>query len=272
MSKGMALQRLQTPWKMMTIWWKEIFGKAIPLFMKIMVEDEKMVKKDNQGNFINVFIRKAEIGGSIGDIELEPDEKLPVTDEQQADIIIQLFQLNNQEIQSALLDPENLPFIAKAVKLPQFRLPGEDDRQKQYEEINELINSTPVPQPIDQNQIVEAQQTGIPPQPVELPSVMIDPDVDNHDIEAAICRSWLISSAGRLCKVENPNGYKNVLLHMKAHKAEAANQQMLQMQMQMQQQTMEQANSGQVSGNSNPAKPKQPENVTGESNARSPIA
>lgn len=225
-SKGMALQRLQTPWRMMLIWWKKIFGKAIPMYMKCIKDmgvDEKIVKKTDRGNFINVFIRQAELDGRIGDIELEADDRLPITDEQQADMIMQLFQLNNQEITAALMDPENLPFIAKVIKIPQFRLPGEDDRQKQYEEINELINTAPIPptqQDIALYQQAKAANPNAAQQPQEEPSVQIDVDVDNHSIEAGICKEWLISSAGRLAKVENPDGYKNVLLHMKAHLSE----------------------------------------------------
>ncbi len=105
-------------------------------------------------------------------------------------------------------------------------MPGAADRQKQYEEIVELINSPPIPpdpQEVQQYQQVAAQsqQRGQPPPPPpqEKSSVEIDPDVDNHQIEAAICKSWLISAAGQLAKKENPDGYKNVLLHMKAHLA-----------------------------------------------------
>jgi len=263
MAKGMALQRLQTPWKMMTIWWKEIFGKVIPLYMKNMVEDEKTVEKDTQGNFINVFIRKAETDGKIGNIELEPDEKLPITDAQQADIIMQLFTLNNEEIQAALLDPENLPYIAKVIKIPNFKLPGADDRQKQYEEITELVNSVPIVQPPTPKEMMIAEQTGQELVPNEQSSFPIDSDVDNHEVEAGICRSWLVSSAGRLAKVENRDGYKNVLLHMKAHIMIVQQQMLAQAQMQAEQET---------SGKAPAKKPKQSEKVTGESNARNPIA
>src|SRR5260370_27053450 len=169
MSKGMALERLQTPWRMMAIWWKKIFGKAIPMYIKIKREkeksDERMVKKDENGNFINVFIRQAELDGKIGLIELEPDEKLPISDEQQADAIMNLFQINNQEVTSALMDPDNLPYISKVIKIPEFKIPGAEDRQKQYEEILELVNSSsipPAPQEIEQFQI--AQQQGQPAQ------------------------------------------------------------------------------------------------------------
>ncbi len=282
MSKGMAMQRLQTPWRMMTIWWKTIFAKVIPMYMKNMTDDERIVEKDEQGNFINVFIRKAEIDGRIGSIELEPDEKLPVTDEQQADMIMQLFTLNNDEITKALMDPDNLPYIAKVIKIPEFKLPGEDDRQKQYEEIVLLINETPIPpsqEEIQQFQQVSQQavqtQQPPPPPPQEKPSVEIDVDVDNHAIEAAICKSWLISSAGRLAKQENPNGYHNVLLHMKAHMA-IVNQQMQAQQLHDDQLQLagvkDKQKTSDVSGKPNPSKPAQPEKVTGERNAKKPIS
>ena len=57
MSRAQALQRLQTPWKMLTIWWKTIFGKVIPMYMKDMVEDERIVEKNDSGKYVNVFIR-----------------------------------------------------------------------------------------------------------------------------------------------------------------------------------------------------------------------
>jgi hypothetical protein len=283
MSKGMALQRLQTPWRMMTIWWKSIFGKVIPMYMKNMVNDERVVEKNDMGKFINVFIRKAELDGKIGSIELEPDEKLPVSDEQQADIIMQLMQLNNQEITSALMDPENLPYISKIIKIPQFHLPGEEDREKQFEEIDELINSTPIPPDPQSIQLYQqAAATGHPGavKPEEQPSVEIDQDVDNHQVEASICKSWLISSAGRLAKQENPNGYRNVLLHMKAHLAVVTQQNQAQLlhddQLRLagvkdKQKTSDVAES--KTGNQPPAeKPKQSEKVSGERNAKSPIS
>src|SRR5712664_613438 len=277
MSKGMALQRLQTPWRMMTIWWKKVFGKVIPMYIVNLHEDERIVEKDEQGNFINVFIRKAELDGKIGSIELEPDEKLPITDEQQADMIMQLFQLNNQEITSALMDPDNIPYISKVVKIPQFKLPGGDDREKQYEEITELINAAPIPpDPQELQQALQSAQQGQQVQPPqEKSSVEIDVDVDNHQIEAMICKAWLVSPAGRLAKREKPNGYKNVLLHMKAHMM-IVNQQMQAQQLHEDQLRLagvkDKQKTSDVPGSANPAKPKQPEKVSGERNARSPIA
>jgi hypothetical protein len=234
MSRNQALQRLQTSWKMLLYWWKNVFGKAIPLYIKEMRDDEKQVKKDEFGNFINVFVRKAELEGKIGSVELEANENLPMTWNQQKDAIMELFQINNDQINQTLGSAENMPYLKRAIGLDSYIIPGEDDRQKQYEEIQLLVNSEPIQMPPDPMMEQQAMQMGQPPPPPqELPSVDIDFDVDNHALEADICRRWLVCDAGRLCKTENPNGYKNVLLHMKAHKDADAQMQMQQAQQQM---------------------------------------
>lgn len=215
MSKNQAMQRLQTPWKMLNIWWKNIFGKVIPAYIKDVKEDEHFVDKDASGNFVNVFVRRAEIGGKIGSVELESSDQLPSTWAQKKDVIMQLLQGGNPDMMMALMSPENLPLLQQALGLDDFDIPGSDDRQKQYEEIKMLLASEPLPDVLAfTNQSGQVQDPNNPP---EAPSVDIDPLVDNHQIEADICKRWAVSDAGRLAKVENPNGYKNVLLHMKRH-------------------------------------------------------
>jgi hypothetical protein len=233
MSRSQALQRLQTTWKMLTMWWKDIFGKVIPLYIAEVKDDEKQVKKDEFGNFVNVFIRKAELEGKIGSVELEANENLPITWNQQKDTIMELFQLNNDMVMQTLGSPENLPYLKRAIGLTDYIVPGEDDRQKQYEEIQLLVNSEPIQMPPDPMMMEQAMMMGMPPPPpIELPSIEADFDVDNHLLEADICRRWLVSDAGRLAKLENPAGYKNVLLHMKMHKDIDAQMQMQAMMMQ----------------------------------------
>lgn len=218
MSKNQAMQRLQTPWKTFGVWQKELFGKAIPAYMKEMVEDERFVKLDNTGNYINVFIRKAELEGKIGDIELEAAENLPITWMQKKDTLMQFMQAANPVVMEALISPENLPVVAEAVGLGNLELPGEDDRQKQLEEITQLVNSTPFNM-MGVDELAE-------------PSVNIEPDVDDHLIHIQLCRNWLKSETGRMAKVENVEGYKNVLLHLKQH--------IMFVQMQQQMQAMQQ--------------------------------
>lgn len=203
MSRAQALQRLQNVWKIFTSWWKEIFGKVIPMYIKQVQEDERDVQQDDQGNFINVYIRKAELEGKIGKVELEANENLPLTWSQQKDVIMQLLQAGNPEVLAILGSPENLPVIRDAIGLVDFFVPGEADREKQYDEIKLLLNSEPIP-------------TGDMMNP-EQASVEIDPTYDDHSIEFDIVRKWVVSEAGRQAKIDNEAGYRNVLLHGKMH-------------------------------------------------------
>ena len=204
MSRAQALQRLQNTWKVFTLWWKEIFGKVIPAYIQEVKEDERNVERDSDGNFINTFIRKSELEGKIGRVELEANENLPLTWSQQKDIIMQLLTAANPEILAVLASPENLPQIRQAIGLTDFYVPGEDDRNHQYDEIKLLLNSEPMPNPMD-------------PMNPEAPSVDIDPMMENHQIEFEICRKWAISPAGQQAKTDNEAGYRNVLLHAKQH-------------------------------------------------------
>lgn len=265
MSRTASLQRLQTPWRMFTIWWKEIFGKVIPAYMKCIKDDERFVKrKDDGSGYINVYIRKSELAGKIGNVELEASEQIPISDEQKADIIMKLMELNNQEILLAFTSPENLPMLRKLVKIPEFRLPGEDDRTKQYEEIKMLLQNQPQPLPPAPKDLLAAA-SGIPIQPQFAPSVTIDPLVDDHAIQAQICKSWAVSEAGRLAKIENPPGYQNVLLHMQQHMQQLVTQ--MQMQMAQQQTTDQNGQNNQTS----PEKPKGDTQVDEVSDARTPV-
>lgn len=225
MSRAQALQRLQNTWKTLTSWWKNIFSVAIPMFIKEVKED-KDVTKNEFGSFINVFIRKSDLEGNIGKIELEANENLPLTWSQQKDAIMQLLEMNNEKILETLGSPENLPYLRKAIGLTDYVIPGEDDRNKQYEEIIELINSEAFTMP------GEMDPMGQPMPETEIPSVEIEADVDDHNIHIEVCRKWLVSDIGRFNKTENPTGYKNVLLHMKMHK-DYIMQQMMAQQMQM---------------------------------------
>ncbi len=204
MSRAQAMQRLQNTWKIFIVWWKTIYGKVVPMYIKEAKDDEHDVQQDKDGNFINVFIRKAELEGKIGKIELEANENLPLTWNQTKDIIMNLMQGQNPLIQAFLSSPENLPILREAIGLTDFYVPGEDDREKQYDEIKLLLNSEPIPSS-DGN---------------EESSIPIDPDYDNHAIEFEICRKWAVSEAGRQAKTDNQNGYRNVLLHGKMHQQE----------------------------------------------------
>ena len=219
MSRSQSLQRLQTPWKMLCFWWKDIFGKLIPAYIKDMQEDEHFVKKEGS-SFINVFIRKAEVQGKLGNIELEASEQLPITLAQKKDTLMALLGLNLQTIIEAVTTPENAEILREVTGLTDFSIPGREDREKQYDEIQELIKSAPTPQPPPIDPMTggpSVDAMGNPMQETELSSIQPELLVDNHAIQAEICRNWLVSLPGRQTKIDNEAAYRNVLLHLQAH-------------------------------------------------------
>jgi hypothetical protein len=221
MSRSQALQRLQNIWKTRTIWWKNMFGKAIPMYIKEVAKQggEKDVKLNSDGKFINILINKAELEGKIGRVELEANENLPLTFNQIKDVIEKLLTAQIPEMQAIMADPENIPKIKEYLGLVDISVPGEDDRTKQYDEIKLLLDSSPIPSGVD--------EMG---QPVEAASVEIDPIYDDHEIHFKIVKKWVTSEVGQQTKVSNEEGYKNVLLHGQMH--------LQQIQMNMQMQTM----------------------------------
>lgn len=217
MSRAQSLQRLQNTWKMFTSWHKNIYGKVIPAYIKEMTTDERFVKLDN-GNFVNVVIRKAELEGKLGSIELEANENLPIAWNARKDVIMQLMEANNPQILQMLATPENLPLIYDAIGINDFQIPGEDARNKQYDEIKILLATEPLTMPNDPEEIQIGEMMGQPqPAEIEFPSVAVD-EFDDHQVELAICIKWINSPAGQLAKQENPAGYKNVILHAREHK------------------------------------------------------
>lgn len=245
MSRAQALQRVQNIWKLFTSWWKEVQGKAIPMFINNMKADEKDVQKQPNGSFINVFIRMSELHGKIGKVELEAADSLPLTWTQIKDTVMKAIETQNPLLLQMFAAPENIPVLRDAIGLTNFYIPGEDDRNKQNDEIQELLQSEPIQNP-DFN----------PTDPTAgefEPSVPIDVTYDNHQIQFDIVRCWVVSEAGRLAKIENEAGYQNVLLHGQLH--------YLEMQKQM---IVQQSSANNASGKENPEKPKGTKEISGE--------
>lgn len=258
MSRAQALQRLQNTWKLFTTTWKRMFSKVVPMYIKETQDegDDRDVQLDDDGNFINVMIRKADLAGKLGKIELEANENLPMTWAQRKDLLMKLLELQNPQILALLNAPENAGLIHEALGLVDWYMPGEDDIVKQYDEIKILLNSEPFPNP--QPNPADAIM-GAP----ELASVPVDPDYDNHAVEFEIVRKWAVSPVGQEAKITNPTGYKNVLLHGKEHLGIIQQQQM---QQQMQAQASPDGKGAAPSEKPNPKKQEAP--VQGENNVQ----
>lgn len=211
MSRSSALQRLSTIWNILQYWWADVMGKSTKSFAEHMIEDEKFVKKQGT-NFLNIWIRKIELQGNIGDILPEVSETLPISWTQKRDILFRLMDMKDPMIGGVLSHPENASLVASLIGVPELYIPGDDDRNKQLREIAIMITQAPImpPPPMPGQDMM-----GPPPKPMS--SVPVTPELDNHPVEAEVCRSWLKSEVGQEMKTQNPPAYLNVLAHLGEH-------------------------------------------------------
>ena len=122
--------------------------------------------------------------------------------------------------------PDNLKLIKQLSGLKDLFIPGAEARDKQQDEIDQLLQESPIPDETQMPQYVQAAQQSTaqgqqPPEPPMTSSVPIDPVWDYHPDEYAKCQQWLSSPE---CRQEirkgNVQGVQNVKLHGAAHKAQ----------------------------------------------------
>lgn len=198
MSRNQALQRLSNIWKVVTYWYAESMGKAVVLFHENMLEDEKYVQK-NGDRFETVWIRKSDLVGKVGQVEPEVSNNFPSSQAQKRDLLIEILQMQSEEINTAIFTNENSTIIQQLLGFPEFYIPGSDDRAKQLEEIQQLLLS----QPLD--------PAG------EMPSIQVDQQLDDHELEFECCAAWMKSDVGRDARLNNPAGFANVRSHALMH-------------------------------------------------------
>jgi hypothetical protein len=211
MSRQMALQRLSITWSLLTLWWITMIDKCVRLFIENMVEDERFVTKgqvqdgsnssSNPNNYINVWIRRSEMVGKVGDVEPEGSESFPISIPQKQELLIKLLGMNNEFLNTAIFDPENRKLVADVLAYPEMYIPGEDQRIKQAREIQRMLKGEPVP---------------------------INPVVDNEEIHIAATKNFLASGIGIDLEKSNPQVYQLIMQHLQMHEQSLAQKTMKQ--------------------------------------------
>ena len=214
-SRAMALQRLNLNWLNVKMWWSDVMSKAVRSFAVHMKDDEKFVEKKG-GSFMNVWIKRAQMTGKVGQVEPDVSEAFPISWAQKRDIIMNLISMKDPMVDSIISHPENSGTVATIVGFPELYIPGDDARNKQLWEISLLIQAQPTPTGIpDPTQPGhEALQPSIPVEAWEI-----------HPVESETCKAWLMSEVGIDAKVNNPGGYMNVVAHMQMHDFQIAQHQ-----------------------------------------------
>jgi hypothetical protein len=130
-------------------------------------------------------------------------------------VLLQLINMKDPQVGEIIMHPENASFVAELIGMPDLYIPGDDSRNKQLYEIAIMLQAQPTDMGINPMTGQEQFQSSVP----------IDPDVDNHGVEAEVCLAWLNGDVGIATKEQNPAAWMNVRAHFMEH------QQVIQMQM-----------------------------------------
>src|SRR5271166_2139376 len=235
LARDQALGRLGLVWRRLKQFYGDVMLLGVESFRKNRPEDVDVPLLGPDGMVDGRMIRVADLKGNIC-VHPEADETFPRLKSQQRGVLQQLFGLKDPLIQEALAEPANLGYIKNVLGLTELVIPGEDSRNKQLREIQQLLGSAPivVQQRVGGGQMAGSQSgsldSGLPKAQtsarddnpmgggtVVLPSVAVDLLMDEHSVEFEECKRWANSEAGQSAKMTNPVGFANVRAHAEAH-------------------------------------------------------
>jgi len=246
LARDQAMGRLGLVWRRTKQFYADVLLLAVDCFRKNRPEGAEIPLLGPDGVLDARTIRAADLKGNIG-VHPEADETFPRLKSQQRSVLQQLFAVNDPLIQEALSEPANIGYIKNVLGLTELVVPGEDSRNKQLREIQQLLASAPIvvphpvaavfrPRGLDNDIALSSPQSAQPTHqntaPSEeggysnksdetaalvLPSVPVDQLLDDHAVEFEECKRWANSEAGQAAKMTNPAGFANVRAHTEAH-------------------------------------------------------
>jgi len=147
MARDQALGRLGLVWRRLKQFYADVMLLAVDCFRKNRPEDAEIPLLGPGGVFDSKIIRLADLKGNIC-VHPEADETFPRLKSQQRNVLQQLFTINDPVIQRALTEPANLGYMKNLLGLAELVVPGEDSRNKQLREIQQLLASAPIVVPV----------------------------------------------------------------------------------------------------------------------------
>ncbi len=147
LARDQAMGRLGLVWRRTKQFYADVMLLAVDCFRKNRPEDVEIPLLGPDGLFDSRAIRLIDLKGNIS-VHPEADETFPRLKSQQRAVIQQLFGINDPAIQRALVEPANLGYIKNVLGITELVIPGEDSRNKQLREIQQLLTSPPIVVPV----------------------------------------------------------------------------------------------------------------------------
>ena len=143
MARDQALGRLGLVWRRLKQFYADMMLLSVDCFRKNRPSDVEIPFLGGGGEFQARFIRLADLRGNI-QTHAEADETFPRLKSQQRAVLQQLMANPDPTVQATLREPANLGFIKSLIGLNELVVPGEDARNKQLREMQQLLSSAPI--------------------------------------------------------------------------------------------------------------------------------
>src|SRR5712664_1101393 len=143
LARDQALGRLGLVWRRMKQFYADVLLLSVDVFRKNRPGDAEIPLLGPDGVFDSHVIRIADLKGNVC-VHPEADETFPRLKSQQRGVLQQMFSINDPMIQRALTEPANMGYIKNVLGLTELVIPGEESRNKQLREIQQLLASAPI--------------------------------------------------------------------------------------------------------------------------------
>lgn len=143
LARDQAMGRLGLVWRRTKQFYADVMLLAVDCFRKNRPPNAEVPLLGPDGVLDARMIRTADLKGNVC-VYPEADETFPRLKSQQRTVLQQLFSLNDPLIQEALAEPANVGYIKNVLGLTELVVPGEDSRNKQLREIQQLLASAPI--------------------------------------------------------------------------------------------------------------------------------
>jgi hypothetical protein len=206
MARDQAMGRIGLVWRRMKFFHADVMLAAVDCFRKNRPGDVEVTLLGTGAAFESQWIRLADLKGNLFSYP-ETEEQYPTLWSEQRAVLMQLMANPDPRLQAVLGDPSNLGLLKRLIGLDELVIPDEESRTKQYREIAQLLEESPV-EHLDSTSGAQSV----------LPSIMPDEFTDNHAVELDACMRWFSSDAGQVAKISDPAGYANVRAHAQMHR------------------------------------------------------
>jgi hypothetical protein len=212
MARDQAMGRIGMIWRRLKQFYADVMMLSVDCFRKNRPEDVGVPMLGEDNEFEERMIRLADLKGNI-QARPEADETFPRMKSQQRAVIKELMQSEDPEVAAMMGHPANVGQIRSLLGLADFTIPGEDERNKQLREIEQMLKEQPIEQPPQSDPMTGQMMPQAP-----MSSVPVDELLDNHNVEFEECLRWASSDAGQEARIQNPAGFQNVRAHAAQHK------------------------------------------------------